>query len=406
MDQWPSRLRSLHSMHRLRWFALLSVLYLVAFSNPTAWSASIEQSYEQAMGGTVPPPIHQTHLPLVASIQIGDCELNLDICNFTFGYTDLFAPIYSWSPDGSTIAIYGDGENSPQGLYAINTNSKDKQLLFEVDFIDSISYSPDGTMIALSAIQRTDRESLYSLYVYTLATKQLQLLSDLTSKDFNDYMPSWSPDSSKIVFTRHPYNSTVGNTFTIRPDGSELTQLTDLQRSISQAIFSPDGTRIAYTVVGGTDPASIVSISIMEADGSNPMDLTSAIAPTTSHPMWAVDGKSIFFYALAENSQWDIYRINDDGSEPVKLTDDPLKQSYPALSPDGTKILFIGLEEWNGEAFNIYTMNADGSNVVKYQNYHGTSMHPINVRWHPDGRHISYAGYDEDYHLYLLRVKD
>ena len=84
---------------------------------------------------------------------------------------------------------------------------------------------------------------------------------------------------------------------------------------------------------------------------------------------------------------WELYLINADGSNPVNLTNTPdLDEMYPHVSPDAKKICFEGDEMIEGRKVrNVYYINMDGSGRVKIAD---------NARqacWSPDCKAIAYA---------------
>lgn len=86
------------------------------------------------------------------------------------------------------------------------------------------------------------------------------------------------------------------------------------------------------------------------------------------------------------DGNWDLYVMNADGSNPVNLTKTPdVAELYPKVSPDGTKICFIA-DEGKGEekVRNLYVMNADGSNRAKIAD---NSREPC---WSGDGAKIAF----------------
>jgi dipeptidyl aminopeptidase/acylaminoacyl peptidase len=83
---------------------------------------------------------------------------------------------------------------------------------------------------------------------------------------------------------------------------------------------------------------------------------------------------------------WELYQINADGSNPINLTQTPdLDEMYPHASPDGTKISFV-VDEGVGRSKvrSVYYMNIDGTGRVKVAT---NARQPC---WSPDGRKIAY----------------
>jgi Tol biopolymer transport system component len=60
---------------------------------------------------------------------------------------------------------------------------------------------------------------------------------------------------------------------------------------------------------------------------------------------------------------WELYQINADGSQPVNLTQTPkVHEMFPQVSPDGRKIAFIvDEEESDGKVRSVWFMNRDGT---------------------------------------------
>jgi Tol biopolymer transport system component len=86
-------------------------------------------------------------------------------------------------------------------------------------------------------------------------------------------------------------------------------------------------------------------------------------------------------------SNWEIIIINADGSNMVNLTKTPnVEEHYPHASPDGTKILFVAIEgEGRGnQSRNVYYMNVDGTGKTK------VAENGYQATWSGDGRSIAY----------------
>lgn len=91
------------------------------------------------------------------------------------------------------------------------------------------------------------------------------------------------------------------------------------------------------------------------------------------------------------NSNWDIIVMNADGSNPVNITQTPdINEHYPQVSPDGTRICFVGDKGEGRDAVrSVYVMDIDGANRKKIADY---AREPF---WAPDGKVIAYL--DQEY---------
>src|SRR5438477_2953505 len=89
-------------------------------------------------------------------------------------------------------------------------------------------------------------------------------------------------------------------------------------------------------------------------------------------------------YESYVNTNWEIFAINADGSEPVNLTNTPNEQEhYPQVSPDGTKICFSADEGEGRETIrSLWVMDADGRHRKKIADY---AREPF---WGPDSKLI------------------
>ena len=73
-------------------------------------------------------------------------------------------------------------------------------------------------------------------------------------------------------------------------------------------------------------------------------------------------GGTIVFHSTRDGNS-EIYSMNADGRNVIRLTFDPAIDRNPALSHDGNKVAFVSSR--GGQGSNIYLMNIDGSDVVQ-----------------------------------------
>lgn len=125
------------------------------------------------------------------------------------------------------------------------------------------------------------------------------------------------------------------------------------------------------------------------------------MAGSSYQPAWHPTGDSLAFISDA-GGDWDIYRIDVDGSGLVKMTNDPGSDQDPAWSPDGTKIAFISTRAGNPDIYNIFVMNADGTGITRLTDEPGGSFQPA---WSPDGARIAFTSMRSgDFEIYIMNA--
>ena len=125
------------------------------------------------------------------------------------------------------------------------------------------------------------------------------------------------------------------------------------------------------------------------------------MAGSSYQPAWHPTGDSLAFISDA-GGDWDIYSINVDGSGLVKMTNDPGSDQNPAWSPDGTKIAFISTRSGTPDIYKIFVMNADGAGITRLTNEPRGAINPV---WSPDGARIAFSSMKGgDFEIYIMNV--
>ena len=145
------------------------------------------------------------------------------------GYQDNQA---HWSPDGKTLAFLRDVYTSPEH-YEIVTASADGSNINVVTpqgmNVGNPTWSRDGSLILFQS--PPEPGATQDLYTIKLDGSGLTQLTSHLSKDANGvqgvFHPSWSPDGSMIVFSHYPGASgTLASLYVIRADGTAMTLIT------------------------------------------------------------------------------------------------------------------------------------------------------------------------------------
>ena len=339
-----------------------------------------------------------------------------------------------WSPDGVRIA-YTTHEWRYFYIYSINADGSDRQrLTYTSDDRDPV-WSPDGWSIAFTS----DREGNYlSLVTEIDGTDQSRVvdtgpgapvwspggahiafsccpgylgyisvvdtggagfprrLAETAGTDW-DKDPVWSPDGTRMALTRSVSAENelgfVDEIFLIDADGTNLMQVTHTDGGAYGASFpvwSPDGTRIAFTRSRDLDPAPNVSnidveLLVVNSDGTD-QSLVAQTYGDDHNPMWSPDGTRIAFHHSTQSTT-KILVVNADGSDQRILARSRGEEWGPRWSPGGTRIAFTGIARRGGVP-SVFVVNADGTDQRNLTFGAGP-------RWSPDGTSIAFVDYGD-----------
>jgi len=220
-------------------------------------------------------------------------------------------------------------------------------------------------------------------------------------KEYNERNGSNAPESntrgSKGPKTNRPpvANAGADQVITLPSNSVNLngSASTDPNNNISSYLWTkisgPSSFNIADANAVQTQVTNLVEgvyqfeLKVTDAGGLFDKDITQ-VTVMMNQPPPCTTCKIVFVSARDGNNE--IYTSNTDGSNIIRLTNDPGYDDYPAWSPDGIRIAFTRNR-------NLFIMNADGSNVVQ-RTFSGSCQGPT---WSPDGTKIAYSDYADGY---------
>ena len=254
-------------------------------------------------------------------------------------------------------------------------------------------FSEDGTALIFQS-EREQDNPFYQIYLLDLLTGDTHRVSTGVGKTTCAF---FRPGTNEVLYasTHHDafakakqeeelkfrasgqerryswdYDETM-DIFSANRDGSNLKQLTDAPGYDAEASYSPDGKRIVFCSLRDAYPK----------DQLSPKELKQ------------LEVDPAYF--------GEIYIMNADGSDQVRLTNAPGYDGGPFFTPDGQHIVWRHFTP-DGSQADIYTMRIDGSNVLRLTNFKSMSWAPY---FHPSGAYVIFASNKlgfSNFELYLV----
>jgi TolB protein len=199
------------------------------------------------------------------------------------------------------------------------------------------------------------------------------------NRSINNF-PSWSPSGDSIIYTSYRSENRPMLFLSTRGKGKPGRILAPLSKvPLYRAVFHPSGRELALVM----SPSGSTEIYRVDLQGKNPRRLTQNRSIEVS-PSWSPDGRKLAFVSDRSGSP-QIYVMDSDGANARRLTFDGNYNTNPAWSPDGRWIAYQGRV---GGQFDIWLIDPEGSVNLPLISHPRSDESPC---WSPDSRKIAFS---------------
>ena len=289
-----------------------------------------------------------------------------------------------WSPDGKYLSFLSARNGGKTQVWLLDRRGGEAVRLTEtVQGVDDFEWSPDGTRLVLilrdpkpedleaakekdkpapatppkpktpppfvidrlqfkrDTVGYLDRRRTH-LYIFNVSAKST---TQITSGDFDDNEPAWSPDGKSLAFASNRSSDPDANyevhTWVVAADnndkGAHLTQVTPNPGPDSAPVWSPDGKWIAY--VTELDPHLFYyntrHLAVVPSTGGPANVLTRAFDRSVHRPRFSADSRFLYFTVEDDGTQ-NLCRIPVTGGEITRPIGGRLVIGYYSLGKDGS----------------------------------------------------------------------
>ncbi|MGH9959784.1 MAG: winged helix-turn-helix domain-containing protein, partial [Pyrinomonadaceae bacterium] len=291
----------------------------------------------------------------------------------------------AFSPDGQTLAFTRWIRRFACDIHLVPIRGGEpKRLTFDNLDIGGLAWTADGQSIVFLSFHDGGGPRLWKISAAGGTPEPLALGSNYP----------WLGMQFSISRQGHRLAYSIGlddtNIWRMEVPGSEG-QPTSPTRLISSSLddwgaqFSPDGKRITFeSARSGTR-----QVWVCQADGSNPIQLTSMGEVSSGSPLWSPDGRQIAFDAQPEANNDDIrhiYVMNAEGDPARRITTGASYDGMPSWSRDGRWIYFASNRSGG---FQVWKVPVEGGEAVQLTKNGGFRTYES-----PDGKFMYYSKLD------------
>ncbi|MEM6514065.1 MAG: S9 family peptidase [Pseudomonadota bacterium] len=280
---------------------------------------------------------------------------------------------------------------TPALLLADDLRPFERMDVFELEWVSDPQVSPDGERVVYL---RNGMDVMTDGKWSRLWVADIDGSGNvpLTGRDANESNAAWSPDGERVAFTSKTDQGT--QIFVVWVDSGKISRLTQLNRSPKGLSWSPDGSHIAFRMLVPEKPVVLVTAPKKPDDAE-----WSAEPRVTARLKYETDGAGYI-----EPGTEQFFVISALGGSPRQITDGNFRHSgTPQWTRDGESLLFSGNrnDDWEIKFRNseIYRVDVDSGEVTALTDRDGPDAGPVVS---PDGRKIAYWSYEDRVQTYQV----
>ena len=266
------------------------------------------------------------------------------------------------------IAYVSIETDIPQIWIMNSDGSNKKQITFIKDGACQPDWSPDGSQIVFISpcLRRMGVDLYYGSGLYIINTDGSGLFP-LHSVPGGDYDPDWSPDSTRIAFASK--RDGISHIYIYHLRDQSIERISSPSSYDRRPIWSPDGELIAFETVRSGVP----QIWIMNSEGGDVREFSNLSSGAAYTPSWAPEGNVITFSVGLNQPRLVGKQFNVPGAieYPISNLNNIWNADY---SCDGLWLVFELFQEGNRD---IFRMNINGGEVTKLTDNVADDFDPV-----------------------------